>query len=208
MKRFGRWCWECWLRVIPKWIAPRIALALLLTILIVLGIWLIPTIFLRPNLDGEDPKIYPVSPAPAAGCPTRGRPAYRCEINSIRRANGLVPLRPNLRLVRAARRHAADMVRRHYFSHDTPEGTPPQNRIRAAGYLKGAHHWNIGETIGYGSGPAGSPSSIVTAWMNSPPHRAIILDPDFRDGGAGIVNGTPTGAAGVTVVLNVGRRSG
>ena len=39
-----------------------------------------------------------------------------------------------------------------------------------------------------------SPQSIVTAWMNSPGHRAVILDRDFRDVGVGIVPGVPVDA--------------
>lgn len=198
------------MRVIPEWIAPRLALAVLCSIIIVLGIWLVPTMLSEaPLSEDQRPEIAtPLSESPAAGCPRSGRPAYRCEINAIRKANGLVPLRPNLKLVRAARRHAEDMVRNHYFDHASRNGKQPWDRIRAAGYLKGARSWNVGEDIGYGVGPAGSPSEIVKAWMASPPHRAIILDPDFREGGAGIAAGTPTGQNGVTVVLNVGRRSG
>ena len=39
----------------------------------------------------------------------------------------------------------------------------------------------------------GSPESIVKAWMNSPGHRANILNRDFRELGIGFSVGSPGG---------------
>lgn len=157
----------------------------------------------------EGKPVVNVEDSGAGGCPTKvSRPALRCEINKIRRDHGLSPLHVDNKLRNAARAHAADMVARHYFSHTGPGGAGPEDRIRVAGYTRGARQWKVGETIAYGTGRQGTPRAIVKAWMNSPPHRAIILTPDFEDGGAGIVRGSPNGPAGVTYVLNVGERRG
>jgi hypothetical protein len=195
-----------WVTRTHDWIAPRLAVALLLTALVVLGIWLIPTVLQAPE-KGQ------VGIAPAAACPSHGRPAFRCEVNAIRKAHHLVPLKPNLRLVAAARRQAHDMVRRDYFGHVSPEGSTVEKRVRAAGYFRGTRSWQIGETLAWASGDATQadatqPALIVRQWMASPPHRAIILGRNFREGGAGIVAGLPIpgNEAGVTVGLVVGVR--
>src|SRR4051794_10476848 len=144
---------------------------------------------------------------PAAGCPqARGPLSVKCEVNAIRRANGLRALNTNLRLRAAAQRHADAMVNQHFFSHVSPSGASVQVRVKRSGYLKKARAWNVGENIGYGSGSQATPRAIVQAWMNSPPHRAIILGTSWTDGGAGIANGTPSGGPGKTYVIDVGSR--
>jgi hypothetical protein len=145
---------------------------------------------------------------PSGACATGLRPdSIKCEVNAIRRANGLPELRTNYRLRRAARRHALDMVRRRYFAHVTPGGMSVEDRVRGAGFLRGARSWGIGEDLGWGTGPRGTPRAVVAAWMRSPPHRAVILNRRYREGGAGIARGTPTGDSGVTYVMNLGYRS-
>jgi uncharacterized protein YkwD len=98
------------------------------------------------------------------------------------------------------------MVRRHFFDHVSPSGSTLTSRVRATGYLRGSRGWSLGEAIGWGSGSLASPASIVQSWMDSPPHRAILLGRDFRDIGIGIVAGTPAGAGnGATFTLDAGR---
>jgi uncharacterized protein YkwD len=62
-------------------------------------------------------------------------------------------------------------------------------RIRAAGYSGGT----LGETIGRGAGSLATPAAIVQAWMQSPPHRAIIMDGRFHKVGLGVATGSPSG---------------
>jgi hypothetical protein len=145
---------------------------------------------------------------PAGSCPTGLHPnSIKCEVNAIRRANGRRPLRTNHRLRAAARRHARDMVRRRYFAHVSPEGRNATDRVRAARYLRGARTWAVGEDIGWGTGSSGSPKAIVEAWMDSPPHRGVILNGSYREGGAGIARGTPEGGSGVTYVMDLAAKS-
>jgi uncharacterized protein YkwD len=98
------------------------------------------------------------------------RRAMLCLVNRTRIAAGLAPFRGERHLARAASRHAADMGRRHYFAHVSPSGTSPMSRARSAGWRGG-----VGEVIAWGCGTLSSPSATLRAWLNSPPHRAILL---------------------------------
>ena len=102
------------------------------------------------------------------------------------------PLRLSSQLSDAARRHAADMERRHYFSHVSRDGSDFVKRIRRTGYFRRAGSWYVGENLAWGAGPnRSSPRGIVAAWMNSPPHRHNILDSRFREVGIGVAVGAP-----------------
>ena len=141
--------------------------------------------------------------APAA---TVGR-AVRCLVNAQRAEHRLKPLRPSRQLRLAAEAHGADMVTHRFFAHVSPFTGAITDRARRAGYLRN-DDYALGEDIAWGEGELSTPDSIVTAWMNSPGHRAVILDPDFRDAGVGIVAGVPvdTELPGATFVLDVGSR--
>lgn len=117
--------------------------------------------------------------------------AMRCLINAERRKHGLHTLRLDPRLSKAARHHSRDMVRRRYFSHTTPDGIGFAQRIRGAGYLTPSRRWLVGENIAWGWRRRDAAARIVRGWMHSPPHRAEILEPSFRDMGVGAVAGTP-----------------
>jgi|SRR5215210_8089990 len=122
--------------------------------------------------------------------------ATLCALNVERRQRGLRKLKLSKRLSKAARRHAADMARRNYFSHSSPSGASFIDRIRRAGYLLGARSWTAGENIAWGSGRRAAPRATVRAWMNSPGHRANILKGRFRHIGIGIAYGAPARAGG------------
>jgi uncharacterized protein YkwD len=146
--------------------------------------------------------------AASIGAGVAGR-AVRCLVNAQRAAHGLRPVAAARHLGRSARRHAADMVARNYFEHVSPDGSTVAERVRRTGYLSGARGWALGENIGWGEQHLASPTAIVNAWMNSPGHRAVILDARFDQVGVGIAAGVPTagsGAPGATFVLNVGTR--
>ena len=122
-----------------------------------------------------------VAVAVAAAAGSQARTIARL-IDRIRVRHGLRALHTNRRLGRAARRHSADMRRRGYFAHDGPDGTPG-GRVAAAGYRPAAL---IGETLAWGTGPLARPRALVRTWMASPPHRATILTPAFREIGVGV----------------------
>ncbi len=137
------------------------------------------------------------------------RHTLRCMINSERRDRGLPPLRPHYRLRRAAQAHAEDMVRRTYFSHQSLGGWDVLERVNNHGYTTRAASWSLGEALAWGIGNDASPRALFHALMDSPPHRAILLERDYRDLGIGLTGGTPghdqPGLPGITITLNVGR---
>jgi uncharacterized protein YkwD len=133
--------------------------------------------------------------------------ATLCVLNKARARHNLRPLQLNRQLSTAASRHSRAMVRRKFFSHDSPDGASFVDRIRETGYLSGARGWYVGENIAYGSGDRSSPRSIGTAWMKSPPHRANILRAPFREIGIGLTSGTPVGGRGATYTTDFGQRS-
>ena len=158
-------------------------------------------------------------PAQAAGCTGAGalpgqvrmstlRSATLCLLNRERTRRGLVALRENGRLSTAALRHAQDMVRRSYFSHDSTSGASFSDRIRLTGYISAAQGWTLGENIAWGTGSYATPASIVRMWMNSSGHRANILRRSFREIGLGIAPGAPVRGygGGATYVTDFGTR--
>jgi len=152
------------------------------------------------------------SSAVAAGCPGASasaasadagklRSALLCLVNNKRAANGLSRLKVDRRIQRAATRHARDMQKHNYFAHQRPGGPDLTTRLHRAGWY--GHAW--GETIAYGCGSLASPRATVRNWMNSPPHKAIILSGTYRHGGVGVVGSAPCGSGGMWV-LDVGRK--
>jgi uncharacterized protein YkwD len=133
--------------------------------------------------------------------------ALRCLLNGVRRDHGLKTVRVNRRLAAAARRHARDMARRDFFAHESPGGATVQSRVKRAGYLGGVHEWWLGEALAWGTSGAGAPRAILRGLLKSPPHRAILLDPSYRDIGIGVARGAPRGSGegALTVTLDFGR---
>jgi uncharacterized protein YkwD len=128
--------------------------------------------------------------------------ATLCLLNQQRSRHGLGRLHANRRLSAAARRHAQDMARRKYFSHDTKGGGDFADRILKTGYGSNA---SLGENIAWGSGNLGSPREIVRSWMNSPGHRSNILNRRFREIGIGVAIGdVGVGQRGATYATDFG----
>ncbi len=98
--------------------------------------------------------------------------------NAFRRQEGLAPLKSNAQLAVAARRHSRNMAENDFFSHESPNGFRPADRIQQAGYQYSA----IGENIAAGQI---TPREVVDSWMRSPGHRANILNPNLQEIGIG-----------------------
>jgi uncharacterized protein YkwD len=101
-------------------------------------------------------------------------------VNEARRRAGRGALSHRAALELAASRHAADMVARGYFAHESPEGRTARERADEAGYGPALL---VGETIAYGQRTAGA---VVTDWLASAPHRRVLLDRRFAELGVGI----------------------
>jgi uncharacterized protein YkwD len=135
------------------------------------------------------------------------RQATICLINHLRHQHGLGSVHSDNSLRKAAQGHSDDMVRRDYFSHDSPGGSSIQTRIGGSGYFHGARSYAYGEIIGGGTSQGGSPKAVSVAWMHSPPHRAAILTGRFRDLGVGVSHGFPgRGSHGATFTVDFGSR--
>ncbi|MEU9856565.1 CAP domain-containing protein [Streptomyces sp. NPDC047974] len=99
--------------------------------------------------------------------------------NAERERAGCDPLRSEARLAKAAQGHADDMAARDYYAHDSPEGRDGGDRMTRAGYSWSAWGENIHK------GPK-TPQRAMDDWMESPAHRANIVNCSFRDVGVGV----------------------
>lgn len=114
-------------------------------------------------------------------------------LNEERARHGLGPVSEEPCLVAAARRHAKDMAVNGFLSHTGSDGTGPGERAMQEGCLEG--QW-MGEAA---SGIRASPEQSLASFLNSPPHRAILLMPVARIG----VGAHPAGW-GHVFVINMG----
>jgi uncharacterized protein YkwD len=107
--------------------------------------------------------------------------AIRDGINQQRYNNGLPHLALAAELTQSSRRHSLDMAANHFTGHIGSDGTSAGDRMRQACY-----NWNYwGEIIGWGFG--GDTNAMLNWWMNSAPHRALILNSFVQDFGAGYI---------------------
>lgn len=98
-------------------------------------------------------------------------------VNEERASAGCDPVSPDSQLAKASQDHSADMASRDYMAHDTPEGVGPGERAEEAGYTA----WG-GENVAAGHP---TPEAVMQGWMDSPGHRANILNCDFTAIGVG-----------------------
>lgn len=98
-------------------------------------------------------------------------------VNQLRQGCGAINDDP--RLTEAAQRHADDMLRNGVNGHIGSDGSSPQARINAAGYRSSYS----GEIVFWGTGSAATPKEALDMWMQSPPHRDIILNCAYNAGG-------------------------
>ncbi len=117
--------------------------------------------------------------------------------NQSRAQNGLGQLSSNEKLRVAAQNKANDMLAKQYFAHNTPDGKTPWDFIKAAGY----GYIIAGENLAVDFVQA---ENVEDAWMNSPGHRANILNKDFEEIGIGIAQGDFEGHTSIFVVQMFG----
>lgn len=112
-------------------------------------------------------------------------------LNSEREKQGLKALRADPAIAIAARKHSADMFSRGYFSHVTPDGVDPFQRIRKEKiiFITAGENLALAQTL----------EIAHAGLMNSPGHRANILRPAFGRVGIGILDG---GIYGLMITQN------
>lgn len=107
-------------------------------------------------------------------------------LNEIRAAHGLAPLYDSHPLTQAATQHNLEMGHYGYFDHDSKSGAPFWVRIEHW-YPRQHAYWAVGENILWSS-PTVGPRRAMRLWMNSPEHRANILNPAWREIGISVVH--------------------
>lgn len=117
--------------------------------------------------------------------------------NAARVEGGLDQLTNNSLLASAAQAKANDMLAKQYFAHNTPSGETPWTFIKATGYS----YVTAGENLAIDFAEA---ESVQSAWMNSPGHRANIMNKAFQEIGIGISKGMYNGHQTTIVVQMFG----
>lgn len=124
------------------------------------------------------PVVTPVIPTPKSALTIRGIIEYT---NGARSQNGALPaLTENELLNRDAKLKLDDMFAKQYFEHDSPTGVGPADLAKTVGYA----YVIVGENLALGD--FGSDEGVVTAWMNSPGHRANILNAHYQEIGVAV----------------------
>ena len=102
-------------------------------------------------------------------------------VNIERQKAGLSPFKLSAELSHVARDKSKDMAHNNYFAHQSPTHGSPFDMMRAYGI----NYRTAGENIAKGYNSA---ASVVNGWMNSPGHRANILNASFGTLGVGYYN--------------------
>lgn len=103
-------------------------------------------------------------------------------VNEARKLNGLSTLTENWELSRVARFKSEDMRDKRYFSHQSPTYGSPFDMMKNFGIK----YRTAGENIAMGYSTA---KAVMDGWMNSPGHRANILNNSFKSIGVGYCSG-------------------
>lgn len=103
-------------------------------------------------------------------------------VNVERQRAGLKPLEVGVRTSKAAEMKSEDMMKNNYFSHQSPTYGSPFDLLASLG----VSYRTAGENIAAGQR---TPAQVVDSWMNSPGHRANIMNPSYDYIGVGYVEG-------------------
>jgi uncharacterized protein YkwD len=117
---------------------------------------------------------------PATGCGSAEETEVVNLLNQERANNGLSALSCDAKGITVARAHSQDMCDRGYFSHYTPEGKAPWDRLSEGGVQFSSAGENI--AMGYST-----PQAVHTGWMNSSGHRENMLTPNWTRVGVGMI---------------------
>ncbi|MEI4745909.1 CAP domain-containing protein [Rhodococcus erythropolis] len=121
-------------------------------------------------------------------------------VNERRTVDGKKPLATNAELRESACAKADHMLANDYWDHISPEGVTPWTFIKKAGY----DYKEAGENLARGFK---DDTKLVQAWMDSPTHRANVLEGRFTEQGICERDGTLGGKATRLVVQQLGARS-
>ncbi|PZG19858.1 hypothetical protein C1I95_10710 [Micromonospora craterilacus] len=127
----------------------------------------------------------PSSAAPTTGSPPAGSSSEAAQVvelaNAERAKAGCGALSVDEKLMTAAQRHSQDQADNRNMSHTGSDGSDPGERIDRVGYV-----WRTyGENVAWNQK---TPAAVMDAWMNSPGHRANILNCAFTEIGVGVAS--------------------
>ncbi len=118
--------------------------------------------------------------------------------NQDREGYQLGTLKYNMMLEAAARKKAQDMIAKSYFAHTSPEGKKPWDWIKEAGY----NYEYAGENLAINFSDS---IDVHKAWMNSPGHRANILNKNYTEVGIATTKTFVNGKESILVVQMFGQ---
>jgi uncharacterized protein YkwD len=119
--------------------------------------------------------------APAQASPVQDVRTMKALVNATRTQHGLRPVRFVRLLDRSALLKAEAIRSCGSFTH-TPCGASVTRSFQQVGY-----RGTVGENLAWGTGGLGTPSAIVSAWLTSPRHRAILLGRQWREAGVAAI---------------------
>jgi uncharacterized protein YkwD len=125
------------------------------------------------------------APPPAYAASSTAEIAIVREINRIRRAHRLPTVKLTAPLARVARRHSSLMLKYNALSHSSFDGSTFSTRLQRAGKRR-----QYGETLAWAPNGAGvNAKSLLRLWLNSAPHRHVLMNGRLRRVGVGRVYG-------------------
>jgi uncharacterized protein YkwD len=136
-----------------------------------LGFWIALLLSPFTSWAGEDP-------APFASLEAE----LHAAVNAERAAQRLIPLVRRVELDRVARAHSADMARRAYLSHVSPDGLNPVGRLERGG----VEGFSLAAENAGATSKADPNREIFEGWLASPAHRENLHAPPFNATGVGI----------------------
>jgi uncharacterized protein YkwD len=156
-------------------------------------------------VDAEEPEVAPPAPMGHSDSGAQVTPALAEQLllellNDARAQAHVAPLEPDVELAAIARRHSEDMADHLFFGHVSPTSGGPEDRMRR-GNVRASR---LGENVAR----AGTPEDAYATLMDSPAHRANMLDPSFTHVGIGAaVREQPGGETQLHVTLLFARFS-
>jgi uncharacterized protein YkwD len=108
------------------------------------------------------------------------------DVNAVRQSRGVPPLRTSAALEAAAREHTDEMALHGYFSHNSLDGGSFAARIKAY-YRRGHERVSGGENLFWATGDPRA-ELVIAAWAGSAPHRANLLNPNWREIGVSAIH--------------------
>ncbi|MEA2468682.1 MAG: hypothetical protein QOJ57_2808 [Thermoleophilaceae bacterium] len=115
------------------------------------------------------------------------------KVNAYRAAHGVPKVHLSRSLANSATKYSRHMMRSGYFGH--------ASRIQAS-----RRYRTLGEIIEIHRGLRAGVGTAFRAWVNSPPHRSVMLMSQFKFAGAGFVSGSFRGHRDTIWTMHFGRR--